>query len=192
MMAWTARRRWTAYALAALATGAALLAAPPDGPPAEPVAPAARTPAPAALAEVPVLPHRPYAPAGRSPFGEAPAGGGAAGAAAAAAAAAEAAAAAAAVPPPPAAPVLPFAFLGRWTEHGVTTVLLSAGGRPLAAVEGQPLTAEYWVEHIGERELRLRHVPTGARLPLALVAGQATTPAAPGATAPAADTEEQN
>ena len=202
-MALSTRQRWMLYGLAALCTGAAMLAVQPQDDAAEPAlsAPAARpartasTSAPALPTATLVLPQRPYTEAGRSPFGDP-----AATAATAAAAAAAQAAAAAAPPAPapgtapalPAAPVLPFSFLGRWTENGATTVLLAHGGRQLSAVAGRPLTPDYTVEHIGERELRLLHLPTRTRHALALVAGRSAAAAAPGAAPAAADSEEQN
>ncbi|WP_326535536.1 hypothetical protein [Pseudorhodoferax sp.] len=193
-MALSTRQRWMLYALAGLLTGAAMLAVPQEEDVANAVvAPAVRPARQAAPAAGPqtalALPQRPYGGAGRSPFGE-PA---AMTAAAAAAAAANAPALVPAAPPaPPATTAPPFAFLGRWTEHGVTTVFLSHGARQLAAVAGRPLTPDYLVEHIGERELRLVHVPTGTRHALALVAGRSAAAAAPGPAPAAADTEEQN
>jgi hypothetical protein len=206
-MALSTRQRWMLYGSAALGTGAAMLAVqPPDDAPAPALAssaPAAR-PARSAAPSAPtlptaalVLPQRPYTEAGRSPFGDpavaaATAAAAAAAAAQAAAAAAPAAPAMASAPALPAAPVLPFTFLGRWTENGLTTVLLAHGARQLSAVAGRPLTPDYTVEHIGERELRLLHVPTRTRHALALVAGPSAAAAAPGTAPAAADSEEQN
>ena len=201
-MALSTRQRWMLYGLAALGTGAAMLAVQPPDDAAAPAlsAPAAR-PARSAAASAPalptaalVLPQRPYTEAGRSPFGDpaVAAATAAAAAAQAAAAAAPAAPAMASAPALPAAPVLPFTFLGRWTENGLTTVLLAHGARQLSAVAGRPLTPDYTVEHIGERELRLLHVPTGTRHALALVAGRSAAAAAPGALPAAAESEEQN
>lgn len=205
-MAWTARQRWMAYALAALATLAAIWAMPPEDeaeallPPARPAA----TPRPAtSAAPLPqptpagaaVLAERPYGGAGRDPFSASaasaqrtfatppPPSPAAMAAARAAAAAAQAAAEAAQAPR--------FTFLGRWHENGETTVFLSTGGRPLAARAGQRLTPDYLVEHIGERELRLRELRSGRRSTVALVAG-GTTGGSPGAPAAAQDIEEQN
>jgi hypothetical protein len=200
-MALSTRQRWILYGVAALLTGAAMLAVQPQQEVGEPAAslPAAR-PARAlpagAASPVPAgplaLPQRPYGGAGRSPFGDP----------ALAAAAAAAQAAAAAPPPAPmastvAAPATtaaapPFRFLGRWTEDGTSTVFLAQGQRQFTAVAGRHLTPDYLVEHIGARELRLLHVPTGTRQALALVAGQATSAPAAGPAPAAADTEEQN
>ena len=200
-MALSTRQRWMLYGVAALLTGAAMLAVQPQGEAGEAAAslPAARPAravpagtAPAAPAAPLALPQRPYGGAGRSPFGDP----------ALAAAAAAAQAAAAAPPPTPvdstaAAPAataaaLPFRFLGRWTEDGTSTVFLAQGQRQFTAVAGRQLTPDYLVEHIGARELRLLHVPTGTRQTLALVAGQASSAPAAGPAPAAADTEEQN
>lgn len=195
-MALSTRQRWMLYGVAALLTGAAMLAAPPQDaadPPAA-SAPAAR-PARAAQAlpaAALAVPQRPYGGAGRNPFGD-PAQ--EAVAAAAAAQGATAARPAAPVPAPDltaAAPALPFRFLGRWTEDGTSTVFLAHGPRQLAAVAGRPLTPDYLVEHIGARELRLLHVPTGTRHVLALVASQGASAPAAGPAPAAPDTEEQN
>ena len=197
-MALSTRQRWMLYGVAALLTGAAMLAAPPQDaadPPAA-SAPAAR-PARAAQAlpaAALAVPQRPYGGAGRNPFGDP------AQEAVAAAAAAQGAAAARSAAPAPgpvadlaaAAPALPFRFLGRWTEHGTSTVFLAHGPRQLAAVAGRPLTPDYLVEHIGTRELRLLHVPTGTRHVLALVASQGAGAPAAGQAPAAPDTEEQN
>ena len=199
-MALSTRQRWMLYGLAALGTGAAMLAVQPPDDAAAPAlsAPAAR-PARSAAASAPTLPtaalalpQRPYTEAGRSPFGDPAAAAATAAAAQAAAAAAPAVPAMASAPARPAAPALPFTFLGRWTENGLTTVLLAHGARQLSAVAGRPLTPDYTVEHIGERELRLLHVPTGTRHALALVAGRSAAAAAPGALPAAAESEEQN
>ncbi|PZQ02887.1 MAG: hypothetical protein DI587_02035 [Variovorax paradoxus] len=202
-MALSTRQRWMLYGVAALLTGAAMLAVQPQQEAGEAAAtlPAARparalpagaaSPAPAVPAGPLALPQRPYGGAGRSPFGDP-----------ALAAAAAAAQAAAAAPPPPldstaAAPAttaaaLPFRFLGRWTEDGTSTVFLAQGQRQFTAVAGRHLTPDYLVEHIGARELRLLHVPTGTRQTLALAAGQTASAPAAGPAPAAADTEEQN
>jgi hypothetical protein len=201
-MALTTRQRWMLYGLAGLLTGAALLAGDPQDT-AETVAPVvrparalARPDAPAVASQALVaLAERPFSGAGRSPFGEPPAQAPTAAMAAAAAAAAQAAAQRTPSPTPAVAaraPPPPFGFLGRWTEGGVATVFLSFSGRSVAAVAGKPLTPDYLVEHIGERELQLRHVPTGTRQTLALVAGGPAAAGAATAPAPDADTEEQN
>lgn len=193
------RQRWMLYAIAALLTGAAMLAVqpPPETPETAVVAaPPRPSGAPAATPIDPAAPAlalspRPYGGAGRSPFGDA--------SPQAATAGAQAFVAAPPVPtsdlPPPSPPTaatLPFRFLGRWIENGTTTVFLAHGSRQLAAVAGQPLTSDYRVEHIGERTLRLVHVPTGTRHALALVAGPAATAGAAGPAPATADTEEQN
>lgn len=202
-MALSTRQRWMLYGLAGLLTAAAMVAVGPDAEEAavDPVAPVhrqarptARTPGTVgtpALALVP-LPTRPFSAAGRSPFDEEAV---ATPAAANAAAVAAAQAAAAAAPRPPVvvtAPPLPFGFLGRWQEGGVSTVFVSHGGRGLPAVAGRPLTPQYQVEHIGEREMQLRHVPTGTRQTLALVAGGPSAAAAPQATGSQDESEELN
>ncbi|RCW71338.1 hypothetical protein [Pseudorhodoferax soli] len=199
-MALSTRQRWMLYGLAALGTGAAMLAVqPPDDAAAPALSAPASRPARSAAATAPALPtaalalpQRPYTEAGRSPFGDPAAAAATAAAAQAAAAAAPAVPAMASAPARPAAPALPFTFLGRWTENGLTTVLLAHGARQLSAVAGRPLTPDYMVEHIGERELRLLHVPTGTRHALALVAGRSAAAAAPGALPAAAESEEQN
>ncbi|MGC3985518.1 MAG: hypothetical protein QM777_12790 [Pseudorhodoferax sp.] len=192
-MALSPRQRWMLYGLAALLTGAAMLAVQPQD---AAEAPAASAPArAAAAAPLPAaalaLPQRPYGGAGRNPFGD-PALAPATAAAQAAAAAPPPAPVAAPAPTLAAAPALPFRFLGRWTEDGTSTVFLAHGPRQLAAVAGRRLTPDYLVEHIGERELRLLHVPTGTRHALALVAGQNASAPAAGPAPAAADTEEQN
>nr|WP_145552416.1 hypothetical protein [Variovorax boronicumulans] len=197
-MALSTRQRWMLYGVAALLTGAAMLAVQPQDaadPPAA-CAPAARParalPAGTAPAAPLAVPQRPYGGAGRNPFGDP------AQEAVATTAAAQTAAAAPPAAPVPApdltaaAPALPFRFLGRWTEDGTSTVFLAHGPRQLAAVAGRPLTPDYLVEHIGTRELRLLHVPTGTRHVLALAAGQGASAPAAGAAPTAADTEEQN
>ncbi|KQP49929.1 hypothetical protein [Pseudorhodoferax sp. Leaf274] len=197
-MALSTRQRWMLYSLAALLTGAAMLAVQPQeeaGAPAaslpatRPARAAPAEPGPAATLEVP---QRPYAGAGRSPFGEPALAAAAAAQAAAAAAAAATPPVVAAAPLPTAAAALPFRFLGRWTEDGVSTVFLAHGPRQLAAVAGRHLTPDYLVEHIGTRELRLLHVPTGTRHALALVASPGASAPAAGPAPAAADTEEQN
>lgn len=203
-MALSARQRWMLYGLAGLLTAAAMVAVGPDprDDAAATVAPVSRQARPVARAASPVgapalalvpLPARPFSAAGRSPFGEEALVTPAAAANAARVAAAQAAAAAAPAPPVAlTAPPLPFGFLGRWQEGGVSTVFVSHGGRGLPAVLGRPLTPHYLVESIGEREMQLRHVPTGTRQTLALVAQGAA--AAAGAQAPRAqdESEEQN
>ena len=204
-MALATRQRWMLYGLAGLLTVAAMVAVGPDeaDDTAATVAPVRREARPVmgtpgavrapALALVP-LPARPFSAAGRSPFDEEPVAPPAAAAANAAAAAAARAAAAAAPQQPVAetAPALPFHFLGRWQEGGVSTVFVSHGGRGLPAVEGRPLTPHYLVEHIGEREMQLRHVPTGTRQTLALVAQGPAAAAASQAARAQDESEEQN
>ncbi|KQP12652.1 hypothetical protein [Pseudorhodoferax sp. Leaf267] len=201
-MALSTRQRWMLYGVAGLLTAAAMWAVEPEPTP-DTVAPAARPARSAArAADAPTvpplalapLPERPFGGAGRSPFGES-----AAITPAQVAAAAAAAQARADMPPPPPPATAttptepPFVFLGRWTEDGVTTVFLSSGGRGLVAVAGRPLTPDYLVESIGERAMQLRHVPTGTRHTLALVAGRPAAAAAAGAALAApADSEESN
>jgi hypothetical protein len=194
------------YAAAGLLTVAAMLAVQPEDEaeaPLTPLAPAKVAAPPTRQALAPTtpttalmpLPARPFSGAGRSPFGETQT------ASQAQRQSPEALAAAAAAAPPAApvqnmAPALPFSFLGRWTENGITTVYVTAGGKGLPAVAGKPLTREYFVEAIGARDMRLLHRPSGTRHTLALVVG--ATPA-PGSAANAANaapaasaTEEQN
>jgi hypothetical protein len=193
-MALPTRYRWMLYGAAALLTAGAIVAVQParDDADIPVVAPAVRTARTAPVAAHPLqVPLRPYAAAGRSPFGDS-AGAGAAAAAQAAATALPPAGIEAGPPPPRSEPELPFAFLGRWIENGRTTVLLARDGRQFAAVAGTLLTPDYRVEHVGERELRLIHLPTGKRYPLALVAGRPSAPAGPGAAPRATDTEELN
>lgn len=197
-MALSTRQRWILYGVAALLTGAAMLAVQPPDEADEPAAslPAARPArAPSAVPATPVgplaLPQRPYGGAGRSPFGD-PALAAAAAAQAAAAAPPPAPIASTAAAPTTTATAPPFRFLGRWTEDGKSTVFLAQGQRQFAAVAGGRLTPDYLVEHIGARELRLLHVPTGTRQALALVAGQTSSAPAAGPAPAAADTEEQN
>lgn len=214
-MGLTTRQRWMLYGLAGLLTVAAMVAVGPDAADeaAATVAPVSRQPRPVmgahgaasvsgsasasapapALALVP-LPARPFSAAGRSPFDEerlAPPPAAAADAAAVAAAQA-AAAAAPRQPVAETAPALPFGFLGRWQEGGVSTVFVSHGGRGLPAVEGRPLTPHYLVERIDKREMLLRHVPTGTRQTLALVAQGAAAAAASQASGARNESEEQN
>lgn len=206
-MGLTTRQRWMLYGLAGLLTVAAMVAVGPDAADeaAATVAPVSRQPRPVmgahgaasapapAMALVP-LPARPFSAAGRSPFDEERLAPPPAAAADAAAVAAAQAAAAAAPRQPVAvtAPALPFHFLGRWQEGGVSTVFVSHGGRGLPAVEGRPLTPHYMVERIDKREMLLRHVPTGTRQTLALVAQGAAAAAASQASGARDESEEQN
>jgi len=201
-MTLTSRQRWMLYAVAGLLTVLAMVAVEPsvdsnDNAEAQllPVRTPARTPAVATTASpgntaLMPLPARPFGGAGRSPFGEASANI----STAPPSPEALAATAAAAAPPVNTTPTLPFSFLGRWTEHGVTTVYVSFGGRGLPAVAGKPLTSEYFVEAIGERDMRLLHRPSGTHYTLALVAGAGAPPPTNSANAAnaAAATEEQN
>lgn len=208
-MGLTTRQRWMLYGLAGLLTVAAMVAVGPDAADeaAATVAPVSRQPRPVmgahgaasvsgsapALALVP-LPARPFSAAGRSPFDEERLAPPPAVAADAAAVAAAQAAAAAAPRQPVAvtAPALPFGFLGRWQEGGVSTVFVSHGGRGLPAVVGRPLTPHYLVERIDAREMQLRHIPTGTRQTLALVAQGAAAAAASQASGARDESEEQN
>ena len=188
-MALSTRQRWMLYGVAALLTGAAMLAVQPQQEVGEAAAslPAARPAravpagtAPAAPAAPLALPQRPYGGAGRSPFGDP-----------ALAAAATAAQAAAAAPPPtpvdstaaaPAATAaaLPFRFLGRWTEDGTSTVFLAQGQR-LAGAGRHMQQAQFARADVLDQVVGCE-----------LAAGQASSAPAAGPAPAAADTEEQN
>lgn len=86
-------------------------------------------------------------------------------------------------PAPPQAPPLPFAYLGRWTEDGGTTVFLMRGEHTVAVRGPGPLDASYRVEAIDEQQMVLTYLPLNQRqsLPLRRQGGEAVPAAAPAA-----------
>lgn len=203
-MTLSSRQRWMLYAIAGLLTAAAMLAVQPNEEAEVPLvqakvaAPTTRQkPATSATSKALMpLQARPFGGAGRSPFGETQAASHAPISSPEALAAAAAPAAASSTPVQNTTPTLPFSFLGRWTENGVTTVYVAFNGRGIPAVAGKPLNSEYFVEAIGERDMRLLHRASGTHYTLALVAG-AGAGVAPTANAAnnantASATEEQN
>ncbi|WP_077037899.1 hypothetical protein [Pelomonas sp. KK5] len=96
------------------------------------------------------------------------------------------------------APPLPFSYLGQWVEKGVTTAFLGTPqGINVAAQAGATLDGTYRVEHIDEQGMTLRYLPLNAVQTLSFAASRDAGPvAAPVAAtaAPPADTgsEETN
>ena len=66
------------------------------------------------------------------------------------------------VPAPPSAPVappLPFTFMGKYIEDGITQVLLLKGNRLITAVEGDTIDANYRVQRIDATGIVLLYLP---------------------------------
>ena len=194
-MAWSARARWVAYGIAALATVAAMRWVDEAAVRDEPVAAAAAPAAPrAATRQAPgaatAARSRPGAPAGgdsevrldwlaRTPMGEVtadPFG-------AAPVEPPRAPVRAAAPPPPPApqAPPLPFTYVGKWMEDGRTIVFLARGGQNVAVRGAGKLDDMYEVQSIDDRQVVLKYLPLGTQQVLSLAppggAQVATAPA---------------
>jgi len=60
-----------------------------------------------------------------------------------------------------AAPPLPFAYLGKWTQDGHTTVFLSRDQSSYAAHVGENLDSDYRVDAIEENRILLTYLPLG-------------------------------
>ena len=62
-----------------------------------------------------------------------------------------------------AAPPLPFAYLGKWTQDGHTTVFLSRDQSSYAAHVGENLDSDYRVDAIEENRIVLTYLPLGTQ-----------------------------
>lgn len=87
-------------------------------------------------------------------------------------------------PPPPQAPPVPFTYLGKLVEEGVTTVFLVQGDRNFIARQGETLAGVWRVERIDEQAMTFTYVPL-AKPQVLSFAARAQGGAAP-APAPAA------
>ncbi len=66
-------------------------------------------------------------------------------------------------PPPPTAPPLPFSYLGRYVEDGVTLILLVRGERIYTVSEGEVIDNTYRVERLTRGRLELTYLPLDIR-----------------------------
>lgn len=62
-------------------------------------------------------------------------------------------------PPPPQAPALPFTYLGRWQEAGVTTYYLNRGTLPVSARPGQVLDGTWRLDTVDNGTLNFTYLP---------------------------------
>lgn len=62
-------------------------------------------------------------------------------------------------PPPPTAPPLPYAYFGKMSDEGRTTVFLSTAERSHAVRVGDVLDGRYRIEDINERTLVVTYLP---------------------------------
>lgn len=99
---------------------------------------------------------------------------------------------------PPSAPPLPFSYVGRWTEHGKTTIYLLRKDRPVAVLDVGRLDDEYSVQSIDEQGMVFKYAPVGtlqglrfdapppvvASAAATSVAGRAAVPTGPAPAAP--------
>lgn len=200
----SARLRWTLYGLAALGTAAAIWSGDPAGSQAPEVVQPTRAASPAAgrvavdrrrattVQAGDVLAQRMALSRASSsdPFADdMPA------ALAAGPVAAQPATPAAATVP--AVPALPFTYIGRWQEKGMTVVYLQENGQHVVQVRGPgPLNDRFAVESIADDRMVLRAQPGGRRYTLLLArtegGGGAQAPAAPGGGNEAAPSQEEN
>jgi hypothetical protein len=79
-------------------------------------------------------------------------------------------------PPTPQAPPVPFAFIGKLVDSGITSIFLTKGDRNYVVRVGDMLDGNYRVEEIGEQSMTLAYLPLDARQSLAI--GSALTPTA--------------
>jgi hypothetical protein len=100
-------------------------------------------------------------------------------------------------PARPQAPPVPFRYLGKWTEGGRTTVLLMREGRSIAITATGRLDDQYAVQAIDEDRVVLQYLPSGATQvvpfdapPTNKAQAVAPPPAAPPAAAPADDPDQ--
>lgn len=188
----TPRARWTAYALAGLATLAAitfgepaqddLVAAVESRPRAAPTAAAEPVRQPPELGFA-AWPQRSVVAPRIDPFSATPP---------APPPVAAAARQAADPPPAPVPPSLPFAFMGTWQENGQTTVLLARGDRHLSVKGIGPIDNQYVVDEIAPQQIVLRYLPLDARQVLSWRAGDSAGPASPSSpVAPSQDSPEE-
>lgn len=92
---------------------------------------------------------------------------------------------------------LPFTYIGRWQEKGMTVVYLQENGQRVVQVRGPgPLNDRFAVESIADDRMVLRSQPGGQRYTLLLArpegTGGAQAPAAPDAGNDAASPQEEN
>lgn len=66
-------------------------------------------------------------------------------------------------PPPPSAPPLPFAYLGRLEEGGVTTIFLSRQGNNYSVRKGDSIDSTYRVEDITPGAVTFTYLPLNTR-----------------------------
>ncbi len=62
-------------------------------------------------------------------------------------------------PPPPQAPALPFTYMGRWQEAGVTTYYLNRGTLPVSARPGQVLDGTWRLDTADNGTLNFTYLP---------------------------------
>lgn len=62
-------------------------------------------------------------------------------------------------PPPPEAPPLPYSYMGRWQEGGVTTVYLTRGTLPLSVRAGQVLDGVWRLDALANGSLNFTYLP---------------------------------
>lgn len=71
-------------------------------------------------------------------------------------------------PPPPSAPPIPFTYLGRMVDAGVTTVFLTDRQRNLAVKVGEVIDNNYKLEQITDSSLTLTYLPLNAQQQMSL------------------------
>ncbi len=89
-------------------------------------------------------------------------------------------------PPRPTAPPVPFTYLGRWVENGKTYGVLDRQGAPSIVRVDQTMDRTYRVRSIGETTLVLEYLPLHVRQTVSAETGSAETTTAPASAAPAA------
>jgi hypothetical protein len=77
------------------------------------------------------------------------------------------------------APALPFAFLGKVTTDGATSIVLYGNGRTIKVKGPGPLDDRYDVESIADDHMVLLYKPLGQRQTLELAARQPVLPGSP-------------
>jgi hypothetical protein len=80
-------------------------------------------------------------------------------------------------PREPQAPALPFSYLGKITEDGATTILLSADGRTFKVRGTGRLDDHYQVDAIADDHLVIRYLPLGTTQVLELALRRYVPPA---------------
>jgi len=73
-----------------------------------------------------------------------------------------------AAPPPPSPPPLPFTYLGRMVDGGVTTVFLATAQGNLMAKAGDVIQNQYRLEQVTDTSLTLIYLPLNAQQQMSL------------------------